>query len=290
MKVGPGLLRYVQHVLTPKEIDRTAPVRLVRLLSFRSKYLRRKVIIDILLPPGHRTRGVAPYPVLYANDGQDMDAVRMRPTLARLYDEERINPLVVVAVYAADRLHEYGTAGQPDYLGRGAGAHDYTRFLLHELMPYVNGHYHTSSRAEQTAIMGFSLGGLSAFDLAWNHPRRFRRVGVFSGSFWWRSRAWDDGYDDSFRIAHTLVREGEHLPDMRFWFQAGTDDETSDRDADGVIDAIGDTLHLMEELKRKGYADEAIRYVEVPGGRHDQPTWGQVLPDFLLWAFGRGGV
>ncbi|MGB3619002.1 MAG: alpha/beta hydrolase-fold protein [Catalinimonas sp.] len=290
MKFGQGLLRYVRHVLTQKEVDRTAPVRVERLLGFRSKALGRKVAVDVFLPPGHRTRGVVPYPVLYANDGQDMEAVKMRETLTRLYAEGSLQPLVVVAVRAADRLHEYGTAARPDYQGRGAGASHYARFVLHELMPYVNGHYHTSPRAAQTAVMGFSLGGLSAFDLAWNHPGRFGQVGVFSGSFWWRSRSWQETHDDSYRIAHTMVREGDLHPDLRFWFQAGTADEDSDRDGDGIIDAIGDTLHLMEELKRKGYADEAIRYVEVPGGRHDQPTWGQVLPDFLLWAFGRGGV
>ncbi len=71
-------------------------------------------------------------------------------------------------------------------------------------------------------------------------------------------------------------------------FQAGTRDEVSDRDGDGVIDAIQDTLELIAELSAAGCEPEQITYVEVPGGRHDFETWARVLPVFLEWAFSPG--
>ena len=46
----------------------------------------------------------------------------------------------------------------------------------------------------------------------------------------------------------------------------------------------------MEELIRSGLdARQAMRYVQVEGGHHHPDTWGRVLPDFLLWAFGQEG-
>jgi enterochelin esterase-like enzyme len=73
---------------------------------------------------------------------------------------------------------------------------------------------------------------------------------------------------------------------LKFWFQTGTNDETDDRNKNGIIDSIDDTTDLIKLLKGKGYAD--IVYREVEGGEHNPKTWGEVLPDFLIWAFGAG--
>ena len=138
--------------------------------------------------------------------------------------------------------------------------------------------------------MGVSLGGLSAFDIAWNHPQRFALVGVMSGSFWWRARDDEERIDAGRRIAHSMVRNADRLPPLRFWFQAGTRDEVNDRDGDGVIDAIQDTRELMAALQARGIAPERMRYVEIKGGRHDYETWARALPDFLEWAFSAGKI
>src|SRR6185295_18081017 len=93
------------------------------------------------------------------------------------------------------------------------------------------------------AIAGFSLGGLSAFDIGWSHPEWFQRIGVFSGSLWWRTRAYEDGYNETrHRIMHNVVRSSTYKKGLKFWFQAGTLDETADRNQNGVIDSIDDTL------------------------------------------------
>ena len=50
--------------------------------------------------------------------------------------------------------------------------------------------------------------------------------------------------------------------------------------------AIQDTTELIDELAAKGYRRGSdIVYLEVAGGRHDQATWGAVMPDFLTWLF-----
>jgi enterochelin esterase-like enzyme len=65
-------------------------------------------------------------------------------------------------------------------------------------------------------------------------------------------------------------------------------DETKDRNNNGIIDSIDDTLDLIKELETKGYQREKdIFYLELPDGHHDVATWGRAMPVFLKWGWGR---
>jgi enterochelin esterase-like enzyme len=258
-------------------------VEVLRNDTFFSKQLRRKVTIDVFLPIHYKKDHF--YPVLYLNDGQDMTALDMQNTLTHLQQQQLIQPCLVVAIHAANRIQEYGTANTPDYAGRGSRAAHYTTFLLLELMPIIQNHFQIKVKPEQTAIAGFSLSGLSAFDIAWKNAHIFHKVGVFSGSFWWRSRAYEDGYTDADRIAHKIVKYTHYPPNhLQIWLQTGTKDEENDRDKDGIIDSIGDTLHLIDEIKRKNPM-QVIQYVEIENGEHNQKTWKEAMYFFLQWAF-----
>jgi enterochelin esterase-like enzyme len=243
-------------------------------------------IVDIYLPPGYDADPDRRYPMLYAQDGQDMADVRLKHTLEELYGQGTIAPLIVIAIHATgERLSEYGTAGTPDYQYRGSHAALYTRMLLDEIMPAINEKYRTLVGPENTSVMGWSLGGLMAFDLAWNHPEIFGQVGVFSGSFWWHTDNEDLPAMLASRVTHKMAREGEKREGTRFWFESGFRDESDDRDGDGIIDAVQDTRELVSELMAKGYTDADITVVELTEGFHTQSTWGEVLPEFLRWAF-----
>ena len=252
-----------------------------------SSFLAREVELSILLPPAGLA-AEASYPVLYFNDGQDFGRLHLQATLDALYATGAVRPFVVVGVHANERrVQEYGTAGHPDFNGRGSLAGAYAQFVLEELLPFAQAHYQVSADPKKVVMAGFSLGGLSAFDLVWHHPEVFSRAGVFSGSFWWRQRAVGAGYTPADRIMHGLVRAGSLHPGHRFWLQVGTLDERGDRNENGVIDSIEDCLDLVEELINSGLdAQKALRYVQVEGGHHHPDTWGRVMPDFLIWAFG----
>ena len=254
------------------------------LAGIRSRYLTATPPVRVFLPRGYGQSSER-YSVLYANDGQDMEAVGLSAALDSLVAAKMMDPIIVVAIDAGkDRLQNYGTAERPNAQGLGSRAEAYERFILRELLPLVERRYRT--RPGRRAIMGWSLGGLSAFDLAWRNPSAFSQVGVFSGSFWWRT---DDGSVEakqSSRITHRRVRESRHPPRLRAWFEAGRQDEPDDRDGNGVIDAIQDTRELIEALRERGLREGTdIQYVEVDGG-HNVETWSRVLPRFLTWAFG----
>ncbi|MFT4033241.1 MAG: alpha/beta hydrolase-fold protein [Siphonobacter sp.] len=256
-------------------------------VSLASRALGRQILITIILPPGYDQSSES-YPVLYLNDGQDFERLRMKATLETAFKENHVPRIMVVGIHANERrLHEYGTAHQADYQGRGNLAAQHTAFVTRELMDFIENSYRVKTEPADRAFAGFSLGGLSALDIAWNHDHLFSKVGVFSGSLWWRSKAYQDGYDDyNDRIMHVQIRNSPRKPNLKFWLEAGTDDEKDDRNGNGIIDAIDDTLDLMHELRIKGYQDgKDFAYVEVPGGQHNPDTWGAIMPQFLQWAF-----
>ena len=249
-----------------------------------SSNLNRTVKLTILKPVrATRDRGLS---VLLIFDGQDFPAVRVEKALGDFLKSKPDEPVLVVGIHAnKDRIYEYGTASQPDYAYRGNKAANTTHFVVEELIPFLKTRYVLSNDRHCWAIAGFSLSGLMALDIAWHHSEVFSKVGVFSGSFWWRQRALDDDYAESDRIMHNIIRRTPGQPPLEFWFQTGTRDEEADRDHDGIIDSIDDTLDLIAELERKGYVwNRDVIYEEVLDGEHDPKTWSQVFPKFFRWA------
>jgi len=255
---------------------------LIHSLLVRSRRLKRRVKIDIYLPMPFNP-GAEIYPTLLLNDGQDSQQLDLAKSLRKhhLLSEK----LVVVAVHAGDRINEYGTSGIPDYQHRGWKAKTYSDFVVHRLIPYLQKHYQLFMNQETSYAGGFSLGGLSAIDMMWRYPNVFSKTGVFSGSFWWRHEPPTDLAPDDHRIMHEIIQKGSFKPGLKFWLQTGTHDETCDRNNNGIIDSIDDTLDLIDELKKKGYKNKDIQYVEVEGGEHNFNTWSKIFPDFLDWLY-----
>ena len=74
---------------------------------------------------------------------------------------------------------------------------------------------------------------------------------------------------------------------LKFFFEVGTQDETADRNKNGVIDSIDDTVSFIDILVYKGYSrNESIEFLEIKDGRHDVATWAKAFPDFLKWGWG----
>ncbi len=242
--------------------------------------------VSIYLPPDYDAGRAQPYPLLVALDGQTMPRWGLAGTLEKLVRAKQIEPVVVAAVPAsADRIDEYGTAGSLDYAGRGRLAKAFQELLAGVVLPTVREQYHVCGTAAGTGIFGASMGGLCAFDSAWRRPQVFGLAGVFSGSLWWREDDAGVNSQQISRIVHRQVRDTVDRPALRFWFQAGTRDETDDRDGNGVIDAIQDTTELMDELAAKGFEPgRDMSYHQVEGGEHHEATWARALPEFLRWA------
>ncbi|HEX4851340.1 MAG TPA: alpha/beta hydrolase-fold protein, partial [Puia sp.] len=250
--------------------------------------LQRTVEIDLYSPRQRENQEGGR--LLLINDGQDLGKLGLEKILDTLYDNHSIHPLICVGIHAgAERKLEYGTATILDYKGRGSKANKYTLFIFEELLPFLRAHYSRGGFIEK-AFAGFSLGGLSALDIVWNHPHEFNRVGVFSGSLWWRTKDKQDATynDDTDRIMHQLIRAGSYYPWLKFFLECGAADEEDDRNSNGIIDSIDDTLDLIKELEAKGYhRPNDIQYLEIEDGKHDIATWARAMPEFLHWGWSR---
>lgn len=249
-------------------------------IEFSSRFLNRLIDIDIygqfLLASNNHAD------LLLINDGQDLITMEFP---AILKSHRSSSPLVVVGLHAgSERKMEYGVAGYPDYMGRGVKASLYASFIMEELIPFLHQHFPSLS-IRNKFLAGFSLGGLMAFDMLMDYPHEFAAVGVFSGSFWWRSKGLNDGYlEERDRIMHAKIRTKQRQNGVRFFLQTGQLDEKADRNKNGIIDSIDDTLGIIDELSKIGYIpNHEITYFELADGKHDIETWGRVMPRFLDW-------
>ena len=250
-----------------------------------SQYLEREVIADVYLPVPFTNPELLN--LMLINDGQDLRTMQFELILDKLIQNQEIEPMVCVGIHCGiDRKREYGTACSADYEGRGDKAGLYTKFIFDELLPFIRKTYQAPSFREKS-FAGFSLGALSALDIVYNHADEFSKVGSFSGSFWWRRKSYEEGYnDETDRLMHLQVLKGKFFPWLKFFFECGELDETADRNNNGVIDTIDDTLDLIVELKARGYTDQHIGYLQLEDGEHNVATWARAFPDFLKWGWG----
>ncbi|GHE36614.1 alpha/beta hydrolase-fold protein [Vulcaniibacterium thermophilum] len=254
-------------------------------------------------------------PVLYVHDGQDMEAVELTATLRRLYDEGAIRPLLVVAIdMPPDRMAAYGFSDRAAQRSLpattahgavGARAHAYAEWVARTLVPAIDARYPTRAAPDGRATLGWSLGAVAAFNLGWQYPELFGRVGGFSPSFWLAEDRSTPQSAQRTRIAHRRVDAGPARFGLKLFFAVGDAEEHDDRDGDGSNDALDDVRELAlgwddagtprKGLRQLGYPvnpDHAARatradvalYV-LPGGEHRQASWARMLPVFLRWAY-----
>ena len=113
-----------------------------------------------------------PLPWLLALHGYGMDRQQWvadgeLPTLLdNLIAGQQIPPLAVVLVDGGKSFYQGATE----------------QFLIRDLLPQV-GHWGLSTRPQQRALLGVSMGGFGAFYLAYRHPQQFAQAVSLSGYF-----------------------------------------------------------------------------------------------------------
>ena len=290
----------------------------VKTLALDAKaFAPEQIKLTVYLPPGYAATGQH-YPVLYANDGQDMAAVGLRETLDKLYADHAIEPVIVVAIdMLADRASGYGLSDRKTKTSMvgdsrigpiGSRAYEYSSWLATQLVPYIDAHYRTEASVRGRTILGWSLGGLNAFNLGWQYPDVFGRVGAFSPSFWLAADRGNAQAIETSRLAQAMVNSSQRRAGVHWWFSVGGREETNDRNGNGVIDAVEDVQDLingyhaasgsyLRGLRDLGYSVELdyihhpthrtdVAFYLLPDGEHNQATWKRMLPLFLQWAYG----
>jgi len=144
------------------------------------------------------------------------------------------------------------------------------KFLVREILPWVQRTYRIRPRPERTMLAGLSCGGLSALYWAVEHPEHFRLVLSQSGSF---QRAVAPEEEPGSLIRTIMKRP--RLP-LRIYMDAGLTEGN-------YVMPHGMTLlaanrHMRDVLILKGYP---LTYREFNGG-HDFESWRHTLVDGLI--------
>jgi predicted alpha/beta superfamily hydrolase len=247
-----------------------------------SRHLQRKVMLTVISTPMPDNN--ADINLLVCNDGQLFDQLNVKSIADSLYRKNLLLPLVIVGVHAGNRLEEYGVAERSGKAVAGGKADHYDSFFNNELYPYAKKNAGVR-KFRSVAVAGFGAGGLSALDIAWNHPDKIGSVAVFSGAFSRKEK--DSPASDSLArgMMYERLKSSRKRPRLQYWFYAGAGGVTgiAKDDAEHIAAATASVVQLLENKNFTTEADIVYR----KGAANDSKAWRQAFPGFLEWAFGR---
>lgn len=240
--------------------------------------------VQVWLPPGYERDPEARYPVLYLHDGQNVFDARaagaewqVDEAAQRGVASGRLRPFIVVAVASTEsRTLDYTPSamlipaerlGRPTAERQGGGVAAYARFLIEELKPLIDARFRTRPSVADTAVGGSSFGGLASLWLALHRPETFGAALVVSPSVWW---------DDRFVLRDATATSPQPRP--RLWVDMGAQEGEQ---------ALVLARELTQVLAQRGWAGDALRFVEDARGSHDEASWARRVPAMLDFLYGR---
>lgn len=212
-------------------------------LEIDSKVYGEKRKIQVLGPMATEIRTTF-YPVLYLQDGGDYinraNAVQIQRNLLKA---GKLAPFITVFLDPKDRMKEYWAND------------DYAKFLAEEVVPYIDSKYNTIKSRDGRAVIGASLGGITAVHVGLKYPNVFGRIGGQSSSFW----------IDNERVVKDLEKlDGKTK--FQFYFD------------DGTLEGVEDSRKVVDILKKKGFD---VTYIEGEAG-HNWTAWRDRLADAFI--------
>jgi len=245
----------------------------------------------VYLPPNYDTQTDLRYPVLYLQHGGGEDETgwvkqgRANFILDNLIAAGSCKPMILVMAYGYARR-----AGQPvpDLTGKPFGSPEMMRAmrematafeddLTQVLVPYIDSTFRTIPDRDHRAMAGLSMGGMQAFQVAFNHLDMFSYIGGFSGAAGPLvlgnqkldvKTAYNGALADPAAFAKRV-----HL----LWLGVGTEEPAM--------------MHAGLERLHTSLTEANIQHVfyESPGTAHEWQTWRRDLKDFAPRLFQEHG-
>jgi enterochelin esterase-like enzyme len=247
--------------------------------QFRSRFLRNRRDLIVYLPPGYDEQPQRRFPVLYLQDGQNLfdGATSFVPgmdwhvgeTADTVIAKGTVQPLIIVGIYNAGnaRVREYTPTKVPRF--GGGRADRYAKFLVEEVLPFVQKEYRTLSGPALTGIGGSSLGGLVSLYVGLKFPNIFGKLAAISPSVWWNQR----------EIARSVL-SAQISSRPRIWLDTGT------REGPRVVEYVEQFRNVL--LKKGWRLGVDLFYQRVEGAEHNEAAWAQRVEPFLQFLFPAG--
>jgi enterochelin esterase-like enzyme len=259
--------------------------------------LTRRMLV--YTPPGYET-GNARYPVLYLihGGGGDEEAWTDMGRAPEIFDnllaQGKMVPMIVV-MGNGNEWQSLSPNDKPVPNPPGTPSGKILMFpdsLVHDIVPFVDGHYRTKTGREYRAIAGLSRGGAQALYAAMNNLNDFAWLGVFSGGL----PLLPNMAVNIPRPADADTRRGpdvgRSIDPEKFKALLPTLGPEVNSQLRLLYLTIGTDDGLVESWKdaRKVFDEKGVKYtwIELPGYGHEWSFWRLALQDFTPRLFRAG--
>lgn len=240
--------------ITTATLDDAKHGKIVKDKLLNSKVLGYQVTYSIYLPNGYDA--LKTYPVIYVTDGYEYMHERlgnMVTILDNLIHLQKIQPVIAVFLDHREPVNRSNNRRMSEL----ALNQKYLGFMTDEFLPFIEKSYAISKDPSKRAVIGSSMGGLSAAFFAFSKPDIFGLAGIQSPSFWFRPEIYK-------------VCDNPENPPVKTFMTTGK-----------IYDA--------EEgaLKMKGILDKntcKYEYLEV-NQSHSWGNWRDTIDDILIYFF-----
>ncbi|MEF3078754.1 alpha/beta hydrolase [Winogradskyella poriferorum] len=233
-------------------------------LTITSKYVNEDRVINIWTPPNYKT-STESFPVLYMPDGGiKEDFPHIANTLAKLLEENKIPPFILVGIENTERGRDLTGSSEAEddkqYCPITDGAKDFRAFIAEELMSEINKRYRTQPKK---GIIGESLAGLFVMETFFTAPETFDFYIAIDPSLWWNNNYLASNAD----ILLTKLPE----KDLKLWFAGSS-----------VPDISQYTKQVNEALQNNAPSNLTWNYSDEPNEQHGT-IFRAIKEKALIW-------
>lgn len=237
-----------------EHIAGTAQGKLERDIVFTSKILGYQVTYSIYYPPDYSPD--EKYAIAYFTDGYEYLHERLgnvQVILNNLIAQKKIRPLLVVLIDHREPVNRSNNRRMQEL----AMNTKYLSFFTDEFVPQVEALLRVTVTGTDRAIIGTSMGGLTAAYFAFARPDLFGMAGIQSPAFW-------------FKPAIYNFCEEAANPPVKIFLTTGT-----------INDARQGTQKMKEILEKNTCT---YHYTETSQG-HSWGNWRDTVDDILIYFF-----
>lgn len=245
---------WTEDPLTKQPIAGAALGHIERDALFNSKALGYQVTYSVYTPPDY-DEGKS-YPIIYVTDGYEYMHERMGnmiTVLNNLIHLGKMRPVVAVFVDHRDPVNRSVNRRMQEL----SMNEKYRDFLIRELLANIENRYSISRERSQRAVIGNSLGGLTATWLVFSHPDLFGMGGVQSPAFWFKPDI------------YSLCERAGNVP-VKVFMTTGL-----------IHDSEEGALRMHQIIKKK---ECPIEFRAINQG-HSWGNWRYLLDDMLIHLF-----
>lgn len=221
-----------------------------------SKSLGYQVTYSVYLP--HNYKQFGPMAVVYVTDGYEYlhpQLGNMTTTLDNLIHSQKIQPVIAVFVDNREPVNRANNRRMNEL----AMNSKYLDFFANELIPAIQAQYPVKAEAKSRAIIGTSMGGLTATYFAFTRSDLFGLAGIQSPAFYTRPHIYN-------------LCEGNADVQLKISMTTGLINDTST-----------DSRKMSEILKASSCV---YQYREVNEG-HSWGNWRRLIDDILIDLLGK---